>query len=189
MEANKRENLNGRKVRIKAVAEKVLAGKDGKSVGAAMREVGYSENYADNPQKLTKSKTWKELMKEFLPDDLIAETHHSLLKSATVDQLTFKPSKAGKPVSEEFIEGVIAQIPGAKLLSVADGFESSRIAYFTLPEGRIRKEAVEMAYKLRGRFAAEKIEVDDPYDKLSNGELAAKINKLKAHLLKKTAKK
>lgn len=41
------------------------------NVSSAMREVGYSENYSKNPQDLKKSKGWKELLDEYIPDDLL----------------------------------------------------------------------------------------------------------------------
>ena len=51
-------------------AIKKILEKGGKiSVSKAMREAGYSEKTAKNPKHLTNSKTWKELMKEFLPDE------------------------------------------------------------------------------------------------------------------------
>ena len=45
------------------------------NVSKAMRESGYSENYAKNPQDLKKSKGWQELVAEYLPDELLAKVH------------------------------------------------------------------------------------------------------------------
>lgn len=36
-----------------------------------IKKAGYSQDYADNPQKLLRTKTWHELMEEFIPDDKI----------------------------------------------------------------------------------------------------------------------
>ena len=41
----------------------------GKPLGEAMREVGYSEEYANNPQQLTRTTGWKELTERLLPDE------------------------------------------------------------------------------------------------------------------------
>ena len=38
------------------------------NVSKSMREVGYSENFAKNPQELTESEGWQELLKEHLHD-------------------------------------------------------------------------------------------------------------------------
>lgn len=45
----------------------------GTSVSAAMRAAGYSPNTAKNPMELTKSKSWEELLNQYLPDDKLAQ--------------------------------------------------------------------------------------------------------------------
>lgn len=52
---------------------------NGGSVSAAMVKAGYTPAYAKNPQKLTESQSWKELMEKYLPDSLLAEKHNALL--------------------------------------------------------------------------------------------------------------
>lgn len=49
--------------------EKVLENKG--NVSKSMREAGYSPKTAKNPKILTESKAWRELLDEYLPDDLI----------------------------------------------------------------------------------------------------------------------
>jgi hypothetical protein len=66
----------------KIAQKKVLAemlGNDGVGMGTAMLKAGYGKGYAKNPKKLTSTKSWQELMNEFLPDSLIAEKHKALL--------------------------------------------------------------------------------------------------------------
>lgn len=46
---------------------------NGGSMKSAMLEAGYSEEYASNPQKLIKTKTWEELLDEYLPDELLTK--------------------------------------------------------------------------------------------------------------------
>ena len=55
------------------------------NVSKTMLEVGYAPSTAKNPQELTESKGWKELMEEQLPDSLLAEKHNELL---TVPKIT-----------------------------------------------------------------------------------------------------
>lgn len=50
------------------------------NVSKSMREVGYSEAHSTNPQELTKSKGWKELMDEHLSETSLAEEHQKVLK-------------------------------------------------------------------------------------------------------------
>lgn len=44
---------------------------NGGVVSRAMRDAGYSEETAKTPKKLTESKGFKELLEQYLPDDLI----------------------------------------------------------------------------------------------------------------------
>ena len=60
----------------------------GKSVSAAMREVGYSPATAENPDKLTESKGWKELLDHYLPDDKLLKTHDEALKAQKWNDFT-----------------------------------------------------------------------------------------------------
>ena len=68
-------------IKQKEVHKRLMIDKTGESVGKAMRNVGYSSKTALNPHRLTNSDGWKELMKEHLPDTLLAKTHGKLLKS------------------------------------------------------------------------------------------------------------
>jgi len=61
-------------------AAKHLA-ENGCSLGAAMRAAGYSETIARVPSKITQSRTWQELMDEFIPESLLAQKHNELLHS------------------------------------------------------------------------------------------------------------
>lgn len=51
----------------------------GQSLGKAMREVGYSKEYANNSQQLTRSQSWQKLMEKFLPDQKLLQVHKELL--------------------------------------------------------------------------------------------------------------
>lgn len=54
---------------------------NGGVVSRAMAEAGYSDSMAKNPQKLTTTPGWKELMDTHLPEDHLAERHRELLDS------------------------------------------------------------------------------------------------------------
>jgi len=62
----------------KLVAQNLLEN-TGKSVSRAMKEVGYKRGSYLNPQQLTRSKGWINLMKKHLPDSLLAQRHNDLL--------------------------------------------------------------------------------------------------------------
>ena len=82
-------------IRQKKLAQRLVEN-GGKSVSASMREVGYSDAYAKNPNKIIQSRTWQELMDEYLPDDLIAEKHKALLtKTDALGEIDVNAVKAG----------------------------------------------------------------------------------------------
>lgn len=66
-------------LRQKIVASKMV--ENGGNIGKAMIEAGYSSATAKTPQKLTKSKGWKELMDNIFPDSLLVKKHLELLNA------------------------------------------------------------------------------------------------------------
>lgn len=58
-------------IRQKLVAQKVVENRG--NVSKAMKEAGYSDAYASNPQQFKASKTWEELLDEYLPDELLTK--------------------------------------------------------------------------------------------------------------------
>lgn len=67
-----------------------------KPVSVAMKEVGYSKSMANNPQYLTQSDGWKELVEKYIPDDLLAQKHRDLLQATDKDGYTdYGSVKAG----------------------------------------------------------------------------------------------
>lgn len=118
-------------LRAKAAFKK-LAENGGKSVSRAMREAGYSKVTASTPSKLTKSKSWQELMDEFLPNEMIANAHSELIN-------------AGRKFGKEFV-----------------------------PDYKARAKGIDMAHKLRGNYAPERIELSKrKFQDKSNEELLA----------------
>lgn len=65
-------------IRQKKAFAKTL--ENGGVVSSAMLEADYSPAMAKNPQKLTESLGWQELMKIYLPDDKLARKHEQLLE-------------------------------------------------------------------------------------------------------------
>lgn len=60
-----------RKPTIKQKRAIELAVENGGNVSKAMRDAGYSPATAKNPDKLTGTSTWAELMEAYLPDDML----------------------------------------------------------------------------------------------------------------------
>lgn len=70
-------------IRQRLVAQKVVENRG--NVSKAMKEAGYSDAYASNPQQFKASKTWEELLEEYLPDDKLAKVADEGLRATKLD--------------------------------------------------------------------------------------------------------
>lgn len=185
METKKVYKVKPKQRQLRAIA---IASENGGNVSKAMREAGYAPATAHNPEKLTTTPAWKDLMEKHLPDSLIGETHESLMKSQTMDHMVFplgpveqddKNFSGGKNkknktadddaqpeavmpeehkerttlTDKEIIEMLLEV--NCTVRRIVHG-ETSRHVYFWSPDNNARKNALELAYKIKGRFAPEK---------------------------------
>src|SRR3990167_6799305 len=97
----------------------------GLSVNRAAKEVGYSESYADSAL-LQATDSWQELMKEHIPDELLAKRHKELLNKREV-------IKEYSHEQGEYVQRVTDQ-----------------------PETNAVKAGLDMGYILKGKYAPEK---------------------------------
>lgn len=127
--------------RHKKVAKKVI--ENGGSVAQAMREEGYSEAYVKNPHKLTRSKTWQELLQEYIPQEALAQKHGELLEATTkLHKIVGRDSK-GNP-EYDFID---------------------------VPDNTTQTRALDMGYKLHGSYAPKHLVFESKYQGMSDAEL------------------
>ena len=151
------------------------------NVSRAMIEVGYSPKTAKNPRNLTNSKAWAELMKEHLADLDLAKKHEALLNSHKIEHMVFPLGPAGEDdphfsgarpdtdgededeevedvaertalTDKEIIE-LLAEV-NCKVSRIVHG-ETCRHVYYWAPDNKARKDALDMAYKLKGRYPKE----------------------------------
>lgn len=123
-----------------------ISKKGKKTMGQLLIEAGYSKSVSESPQRVTESKSWKDLLEEYLPDNDLMVAHKKLLNK------------------QEYI---------------AIGKKGEREV---IPTGEIDPQAVgkglDMAYKLKGRYAPEKIDVRSmlsEFDEVSDDELSVKV--------------
>lgn len=113
-------------IRQKKAFAKTL--ENGGVVSTAMLEADYSRAMAKNPQKLTESKGWKELMDKHLPDNLLAKKHREGLEAVTNKPHLVDRDDKGRPVYE----------------------------YMPEDDYSTRHKYLDSAYKLKGSYAPEK---------------------------------
>jgi len=182
------------KERPKKLIKKIIAiskKNNGKlpSMKTLMEAVDYSKGYAHNPHLLKGTETWNELMGMFLPKSKLAMRHEELVDFASIEHYIFPKTGKGKNtkyLSDEEIKEIVESVPGCKLIYIKPDFYTGKVAFFQAPDGRIRKDAVDMAYKLYGAYAPEQIAlVKRKYQDLSNKDLAEFEKTLMDFLLKK----
>lgn len=96
-----------------------------------MLEAGYAPTFAKNPQVLTASKGWQELMEQYLPDESLAVIH---------------------------AEGLLAKKPiGAKILVDQQGnvVSADTEGVIEVDDYPTRKQYLELAYKIKGKLATD----------------------------------
>lgn len=143
-----------KRLQVKLVAGKLMEDPT-MALGTAIRAVGMSEFAARNPGKaVTSSPEWSELLDSYLPQGELLETHRGLLRASKIDHLVFT---AGDNPSDEEIGEMLADV-NCKVRKITHN-ETARHVYFFAPDNRARKDALEMAYKLRGSFAADQLAV------------------------------
>jgi hypothetical protein len=170
------------KIRAKKAIKKMV--ENGGNVSKALTAVGYKPAYAKNPQKFLKTKTAQELMDEYLPDELIAERHNELANAGEIGHYVFpkiegqkvkKGKKEAHPeLTNDEIREIVESVPGCRLTYVKRDWLGAH-AFFVQPDNRSRKDAIDMAYKLKGKYAPEQISITRrKYQDLTNEELMAR---------------
>ena len=119
------------------------------NISKTMREVGYSYNTAKKPGNLTNSKGWNELMEEYFPDEHLAKRHKDLLDKEEV--VVKNNNKTGK----------------------VDIIKTGQIDPQSVSRG------LDMAYKLKNKYAPDKLTIIDPNDDLTDEQLEEEINRRK----------
>lgn len=117
------------KLRMKMVLDKWKANGH-KSMKKAMLEVGYGPTM--EPRHIMKSKSWKELMEELMPDDLLMKRHTELLNARRTEVV-----RDNKYVENE--DGEMEKVKGYKIVDLG-------------PDVTAVSKGLQMAYKLKGVF-------------------------------------
>lgn len=164
--------------KLKKTAKLVASGKP---VSTAMREAGFSKATAKNPQVLTSTANWKRILEKELSDDLLAEVHVGLMSSQTLGHMVFPLGPKGKDdndlsganpdnnttpeedknlkaerttLTDKEIKEMLAEV-NCKVKRIVHG-ENARHVYFWSPDNNARRSALDLAYKLKGKYAPEK---------------------------------
>jgi len=166
------------KIKHTKVIQRVV--ENGGNLSKAMRDEGYSDAYAKNPQKLKNAKSFKALLDYYLPEGKLLDIHEQQLKSWKLQSMLFQ-----KQVEDEDIFDLMETV-GCLVKKVVE-IPTGKLVFYIQPDNQSRNKALEMALKLHKRLT-DKVEIRDttPYAQLSDAELAEKIKKGKQFFTKKS---
>lgn len=86
---------------------------------------------------------------EAIPDDVLAQKHIELFDQKRVDYFVFP-----KGMTDEEIVGHVNSV-GIKVITVRES-DKGKMAFYSVPDANAIKNALEMAYKIKGTYAPEK---------------------------------
>lgn len=109
-----------------------------------MREVGYSPSYSDSGTPPT-TESWDELMGRVLPDSLLIKHHEKLLNAKQIEYFVFPKSMDDSEITEK------VEAAGLSVVVIRDS-EKGKMAFYSLDNAKAKKDALDMAYKLKTRY-------------------------------------
>lgn len=138
----------------------------GKSFYSAMKDAGYSDNYAKNPQRLKQTKTWGNLVEKYLPEKAIVSGLKTLLKAETNGRFTFSGAytkdmieEAMKTLGYKSNKYVANKVTETRYNKKGDTYEVTFWDVITRkPSIMGISKGADMALKIRGNYAPEKME-------------------------------
>lgn len=149
------------------------------SMKEALRACGYSKSVQNRPAQVTKTKTWKQMLNEYLPESKLLDVHEKQLNSWKLQSMLFQ-----KQVPDDDIFELMEQVNCVvkKVVEIPTG----KLVFYITPDNQSRNKALEMGLKLHKKLT-DKVEVRDttPYAQLTDQELAERISKGKKFFLKK----
>ena len=161
---------------------KIRKDKNGKTVKTslyqALLDEGYSESYARAGGHLPKKKTWEQLLEERLGDDKLSNIHSQLMIAKRLDYMLFTAE-----ITDQDIYDLLESV-NCTPKKIVHGIAGVHV-WFWSPDNKTRKDALELAHKIRGKMSPEVIEFKTDLEKMSDEELAEVIRKQTAKLRKK----
>lgn len=153
---------------------------NGGSMRKAIQDAGYSEAVANNPQKITESVTWNEVMDKYFSDDELAQKHKELLNQKRIDYFVFS-----KKMEDEEITAHV-EAAGLAVITIRES-DKGKLAFYSIPDAQAKKAALEMAYKMKGRYTDEttvRPPTGNVYNFIFSAESQTKIRAMESEIKK-----
>lgn len=158
---------------VKNTLENIRSDKP-KPMGVILQESGYSLAVSTVPSLVTESKGFKELFLQGITDLELVNKHKELLNATRLDHMTFPLGPREELIDED--DGILEDDDemGAEHTTLTDEEikemlqsvnctvrrivhgKSARHVYFWAIDNRALKDGLDLAYKIKGTYAAEK---------------------------------
>lgn len=147
------------------------------SLYQAMNDEGFSHEYAKSGG-IKKSKNWDRLIEERLHDDKLSNIHSQLLTAKKLDYMLFTSE-----IPDEDIYLLLESV-NCTPKKIVHGVQGTHVWFWSL-DNKTRKDSLDLAYKVRGKMAPERFEIENGgLSSLTDEELALRIKQLKARFTK-----
>ncbi len=145
-----------------------------RSLAQSMRDAGYAESYARNPQKIKQTKAWKTETSDFFDNEALAHDLKALLDSYKLQSRAFPLSLEDKDILELFVsmDCIVKKIDRSERMV--------RVWYWTADNG-VRAQALDIIFRIQGTYRGEKKQTN-PLESLTDGQLMREIRRVKVGL-------
>ena len=101
------------------------------SLRQAIKKAGYSQSTADTPSRITKTKTWEELLDQYLPDKLLTRVAKQGLKSTTYRDINGRTEEIpDRATQQRYLETALKM--RGKLTDKVDVTSNGKVVEFKL---------------------------------------------------------
>lgn len=134
-------------VRQRKAIQKMSENIGNQSAGEILRRAGYSESVSKTPNRVFKTKGWKQLMEEYFPDEMLLKAHTALLNKQEIVAYQGGFVQTGQPHSDvKYALDLIYKLKGHYQNTEINHVDKSGRTHF---ENMTREELDEYEKKLR----------------------------------------
>lgn len=151
------------------------------SLSEALKRAGYSKSTQINPHLITNTDDFKEAAGVIMEDWYTNYKHEQILAASEIVTWKFD----NKDVSEDVVALLAEQVGGELLLMYRENKQNKFIV--KVPKHQEQRQALDMLYKLKGDYAAEKVELSSKFSDLTDEQIEEleKTNDLKISRFRK----
>jgi hypothetical protein len=126
-------------------------------IGAVLKQAGYSDSVAESPQRVTDTIGFQALIDQYLPEEDLAKAHREVLNTKKIEHMVFPLNMTDEDITElvESVNGVVRKFQHS---------ETATHVWFWAADGKLKLDAVKLAYNLRGKATGDDKPTGDTYN-------------------------